>query len=80
MIIGLTGKNASGKGEIARFLQERGFTFMSLSDVLRDELTCLVATWDARLASLPAGARAGLLDALAQTGAATRPRRSLKAR
>jgi dCMP deaminase len=38
MIIGLTGKNASGKGEVARFLQERGFLFMSLSDVLRDEL------------------------------------------
>jgi len=38
MIIGLTGKNASGKGEVAKFLQDRGFVFMSLSDVLRDEL------------------------------------------
>ena len=48
--------------------------------VLRDELTRLVATWDARLASLPAGQRAGLLDALAKTVACARSRRSLKAR
>lgn len=38
MIIGLTGKNASGKGEVAKFLQDRGFIFLSLSDVLRNEL------------------------------------------
>lgn len=38
MIIGLTGKNASGKGEVAAYLQERGFLFYSLSDVLRAEL------------------------------------------
>src|SRR5258708_5768139 len=38
MIIGLTGKNASGKGEVAKFLESRGFQFHSLSDVLRDEL------------------------------------------
>lgn len=38
MIIGLTGKNASGKGEVGEYLAERGFTFYSLSDVLRDEL------------------------------------------
>ncbi len=38
MIIGLTGKNASGKGEVAKFLQERGFQFASLSDALRAEL------------------------------------------
>jgi dCMP deaminase len=38
MIIGLTGKNASGKGEIARFLQDRGFYYTSLSDMLRAEL------------------------------------------
>lgn len=37
MIIGLTGKNGSGKGEVAKFLQERGFTYFSLSDVLREE-------------------------------------------
>ncbi len=37
MIIGLTGKNGSGKGEVAKYLQERGFRYYSLSDVLRDE-------------------------------------------
>ena len=39
MIIGLTGRNASGKGTVADFLVERGFTFYSLSDVIREELT-----------------------------------------
>lgn len=38
MFIGLTGKNGSGKGEVARFLKERGFEYCSLSDVLRTEL------------------------------------------
>lgn len=38
MIIGLTGKNGSGKGEVAEFLKERGFVFYSLSDVIREEL------------------------------------------
>lgn len=38
MIIGLTGKNAAGKGEVAKFLEERGFQFSSLSDILREEL------------------------------------------
>lgn len=38
MIIGLTGPNAAGKGEVAAFLVSRGFTYHSLSDVLRDEL------------------------------------------
>lgn len=38
MIIGLTGKNAAGKGEVARFLQDKGFYYYSLSDVLREEL------------------------------------------
>lgn len=38
MIIGLTGKNGSGKGEIAETLKGRGFRYFSLSDVLRDEL------------------------------------------
>ena len=39
MIIGLTGKNAAGKGEIAKHLQSRGFIYFSLSDALRDEAT-----------------------------------------
>ena len=37
MIIGLTGKNGAGKGEVAKFLQERGYAYFSLSDVLREE-------------------------------------------
>lgn len=35
--IGLTGKNGSGKGEAAKYLQTKGFAYFSLSDVLRDE-------------------------------------------
>ena len=38
MIIGLTGRFAAGKGEVARYLMERGFRYYSLSDVLREEL------------------------------------------
>ena len=37
MIIGLTGKNGSGKGEAVKFLTERSFQALSLSDVLREE-------------------------------------------
>lgn len=39
MIIGLTGKNASGKGEAAAYLKNKGFEYHSLSDVLREEAT-----------------------------------------
>ena len=39
MIIGLTGKNASGKGEAANYLKNKGFVYYSLSDVIRDEAT-----------------------------------------
>lgn len=39
MIIGLTGKNAAGKGEIAKHLQSKGFVYFSLSDALREEAT-----------------------------------------
>jgi dephospho-CoA kinase len=35
--IGLTGPNASGKGEVALFLAEKGFTLHSLSDIVREE-------------------------------------------
>lgn len=38
MIIGLTGKNGSGKGEVAKFLTEWGFRYLSLSDVVREEV------------------------------------------
>ncbi|MBI2654262.1 AAA family ATPase [Candidatus Woesearchaeota archaeon] len=39
MIIGLTGKNAAGKGEVAAYLKTKGFIYYSLSDVLREEAT-----------------------------------------
>ncbi len=39
MIIGLTGKNAAGKGEAAKHLEQRGFACFSLSDELREEAT-----------------------------------------
>jgi dCMP deaminase len=38
MIIGLSGLNGSGKGEIVRFLEARSFHSLSLSDVIRREL------------------------------------------
>ena len=38
MIIGLTGKNGAGKGEVGRELVRLGFEYHSLSDALREEL------------------------------------------
>ena len=38
MIIGLSGRNGAGKGEVLAFLQSRSFYAHSLSDVIRDEL------------------------------------------
>ena len=38
LFIGLTGTNASGKGTVAEFLRCKGFSYHSLSDVLREEL------------------------------------------
>ncbi len=37
MIVGLTGPNASGKGETADYLKLKGFEYRSLSDALREE-------------------------------------------
>jgi dephospho-CoA kinase len=37
LVLGLTGPNASGKGEVARLLRERGFAYHSLSDIIREE-------------------------------------------
>lgn len=37
MIIGLTGKNGAGKGEVANILVDSGFIYHSLSDAIRDE-------------------------------------------
>jgi len=39
MIIGLTGKNAAGKGELASHLESKNFKYFSLSDALRYEAT-----------------------------------------
>jgi dCMP deaminase len=38
MLIGLTGRNASGKGEVAEYLKRKSFYYYSLSDVIRDEI------------------------------------------
>lgn len=38
-IVGLTGPNAAGKGEVANILRARGFAYHSLSDVVREEAT-----------------------------------------
>lgn len=37
-LVGLTGTNGAGKGEVARFLLKKGFDYVSLSDVIREEL------------------------------------------
>jgi dephospho-CoA kinase len=38
MIIGLTGKNGSGKTEVSEYLKNRGFEYHSLSDEIRNEI------------------------------------------
>lgn len=38
MIIGLTGTNGAGKGTVAEILIKKGFTYYSLSDLLREVL------------------------------------------
>ena len=38
-LIGLTGTNSSGKGEAAAFFKARGYSYFSLSDIIRDELS-----------------------------------------
>jgi len=37
IVLGLTGSNAAGKGEVAAHLRARGFSVHSLSDVVREE-------------------------------------------
>lgn len=39
MIIGITGNNASGKGECAEVLKRMDFVYFSLSDMIREECT-----------------------------------------
>src|SRR5256886_13809299 len=38
MLIGLTGRNAAGKGEVGRYLQKKSFYYYSLSDAIREEI------------------------------------------
>ena len=38
-LIGLTGTNGAGKGEVAAYLKTKGYACQSLSDVLREELS-----------------------------------------
>jgi dephospho-CoA kinase len=51
-LIGLTGTNGSGKGEAAAWLRSHGYDYLSLSDVIRDELRQdgVVETRDAMIA------------------------------
>lgn len=44
LIIGLTGPNAAGKGEVARCLEKLRFVYHSLSDVVREEALALGRT------------------------------------
>ncbi len=37
-LIGLTGTNGAGKGEVASFFEKRGYAYFSLSDLIREEL------------------------------------------
>jgi len=37
-LIGLTGTNGAGKGEVAAFLVKKGYSYFSLSDLIREEL------------------------------------------
>ena len=39
--VGLTGLNASGKGTAAQYLIDKGYTYYSLSDIVREEATAL---------------------------------------
>ncbi len=37
LVIGITGPNASGKGTVAEWFKRRGFSYHSLSDIVREE-------------------------------------------
>ncbi|MBM4386170.1 MAG: AAA family ATPase, partial [Deltaproteobacteria bacterium] len=41
MIIGITGRNASGKGEVAEILKKCGLNYLSISDEVREEVRAL---------------------------------------
>ena len=48
MILGVSGLNGAGKGEVVRFLEARSFYALSLSDVIRDDLREQGSGGDAR--------------------------------
>jgi dephospho-CoA kinase len=52
-LIGLTGTNAAGKGEVARYLRTQGYEVFSLSDIIREHLRKrgLTATRDSLIAA-----------------------------
>ena len=80
MIIGLTGENCAGKGTVADYLKKKGFYYLSLSDVIREELkadggggskacgetppSCIAAIWFARARRRRGEAAAGESRAL----------------
>jgi dephospho-CoA kinase len=37
LVLGVTGPNAAGKGEVSAYLRDRGFAVHSLSDIVREE-------------------------------------------
>jgi len=37
-LIGLTGTNGAGKGEVAAYFEKKGYAYFSLSDLIREEL------------------------------------------
>ncbi len=37
-LIGLTGTNGAGKGEVAAYFTKKGYSYFSLSDIIREEL------------------------------------------
>jgi len=37
-LVGLTGTNGAGKGEVAAYLMKKGYAYLSLSDEIREEL------------------------------------------
>lgn len=41
MIIGLTGRIASGKGEVAEFLKKKGFEYCTISQKIRDTISVI---------------------------------------
>jgi dephospho-CoA kinase len=67
-LIGLTGSNGAGKGEAAAFLVARGYSYRSLSDIIREKLASvgLAASRDNLIAKGTELRRTGGPDILAR--------------